>query len=150
MTIATAVAMIVGVVVVLAAIAIQWPKREITGPGIIMTVVGFILITSPNWTSILVDVGGQKIELKQFADATTAADDVAGQVEVLAGEVAAIKTQLIGLSSMLQTGQPVSPAAARQIESRLSNLPVVDRSKLSSARSTLNRVRTGLERTPRQ
>lgn len=148
MTTVSATTLIAGAFVILVALWIQASRKEITATGIVLAMVGFILMTSQSWSTIVVDPGSGKVELKQIAVAAAAADDVAAQVEVLAGEVSGIKTQLIDLAALLRTGQNVSPDAARQIETRLSRMPVMDRSKLSSARATLGRVRSDISRIP--
>jgi hypothetical protein len=148
MTTVSATTLIAGAFVILVALWIQASRKEITATGIVLAMVGFILMTSQSWSTIVVDPGSGKVELKQIAVAAAAADDVAAQVEVLAGEVSGIKTQLIDLAALLRTGQNVSPDAARQIETRLSRMPVMDRSKLSSARATLGRVRNDISRIP--
>lgn len=145
MAFSTVVVMALGAVIILAAIANYLLRRQISSQEVAFAVVGFILITAPNWSSILIDLGGQKIEIKrQIGEAASASDAVAEQVEVLSNEVSGIRSQLLSLSELLRTQQAVPSGAAQQIESRLRSLPGVDRASLGTARTTLRRLRTDL------
>jgi hypothetical protein len=138
------VAMIMGVLLILAAIGIAWSKKEFSAGCVTITLVGVILIGLTQWTTIKFKSGGLDVELstlkQQLKQTAAAVDAVAAETETAAQATEAGRQELRSLVNQLGSHNVLPPVALQPVRASLDTLHKVDFSKIRMAREDLRRI----------
>jgi hypothetical protein len=144
MTPVTIAGMVMGVLLILTAIAVFWSKKAFPVGGVAVTLVGLVLIGMSQWTTIKINAGGASIDLRtlraQVQETAAAAEEVASQAQQAAAAAETTREQVAVLARQLETRNVLPSAAARSIRATLDTAPRADLERLRSAQEDLGRV----------
>jgi hypothetical protein len=110
-------------------------------PIIGILAVGAFLLIGTQYKSFKVSATGLEAIRNDVAAAADAAAEVATQAEHAASVAQETQNQVSNLTTALEQGRVLSPAATNSIRSRLQSTPPIDFKKLQNARSVLTRIR---------
>jgi len=140
----TVAGMVMGILLILVAIAVFWSRKDFPPGGVAITVVGVVLIGMSQWNSIKIDAGGVSIDLTtiktQIQQTATAVDQVAEQAERTAAAAETTRQQLVALTGQLGAKRVLTPAALQPIHTSLNAVPRVDVTRLRTARENMRRI----------
>lgn len=138
MTPVTIVGMIAGAVLIVVVVVVFLRKQEFSSGGVVVTVIGLILLTLSQWSSIRLSAAGTTLELVK--ETAAAADQVAAQTQQTAAALETTRQQLSALAAQLGAKNVLTAPTLHAMQSTLAAVPRVDVNRVLEARRTLTRI----------